>query len=58
MGAKVPGRYGDGYGLALLVGKSGSASWTVRVQKDGKRRDIGIGSAAKVSLKRARDAPY
>jgi len=55
MAAKVPGRYGDGDGLALLVGRSGAASWMVRVQKDGKRRDIGLGSAAKVSLKLARD---
>lgn len=53
--AKAPGRYGDGDGLALLVGKSGSASWVVRVQKDGKRRDIGVGSAAKVTLSLARD---
>lgn len=53
--AKTPGRYGDGDGLALLVGKSGSASWVVRVQKDGKRRDIGLGSAAKVPLALARE---
>lgn len=52
---KAPGRYGDGDGLFLLVGKTGSKSWMVRVQKDGKRRDIGLGSAAKVSLKLARE---
>lgn len=52
---KEPGRYGDGNGLALLVGPTGSKSWIVRVQKDGKRRDIGLGSAAKVPLKLARD---
>ncbi len=50
-----PGRYGDGDGLALLVGPTGSKSWIVRVQKDGKRRDIGLGSAAKVPLKLARE---
>lgn len=50
-----PGRYGDGDGLALLVGKSGSRSWIVRVQKDGKRRDIGLGSESKVPLKLARE---
>lgn len=50
-----PGRYGDGGGLALLIGKSGGKSWMVRVQKDGRRRDIGLGSAAKVSLKLARE---
>lgn len=53
--AKQPGRYGDGDGLFLLVGKSGSASWLARVQKGGKRRDIGLGSAAKVSLAVARE---
>jgi integrase len=51
----APGRYGDGDGLFLLVGRTGSKSWMVRVQKDGKRRDIGVGSAAKVPLKLARE---
>ncbi len=51
---KEPGRYGDGDGLFLLVGKSGGRSWMVRVQKDGKRRDIGLGSERKVSLAKAR----
>ena len=53
--AKEPGRYGDGDGLALLVGKTGSKSWVLRVQKDKKRRDIGLGSASKVSLALARE---
>ncbi|MCJ8158546.1 phage integrase central domain-containing protein [Sphingomonas sp. LaA6.9] len=52
--AKKPGRYGDGDGLFLVVNKSGAASWVVRAQKAGKRRDIGLGSAKKVSLARAR----
>lgn len=51
---KEPGRYGDGDGLFLLVGKAGARSWMVRVQKDGKRRDIGLGSERKVSLAKAR----
>ena len=53
--AKAAGRYGDGDGLFLMVGASGSKSWLVRVQKDGKRRDIGLGGAGKVSLALARD---
>lgn len=53
--AKTAGRYGDGDGLYLVVGESGSRSWMVRVQKDGRRRDIGLGSAKKVSLAIARD---
>ncbi len=52
---KEPGRYWDGDGLGLIVGKSGSKSWIVRVQKDGRRRDIGLGSASKVPLKLARE---
>jgi integrase len=53
--ASKPGRYGDGDGLFLVVGKTGSKSWIVRVQKAGRRRDIGVGSASKVPLKLARD---
>ncbi len=53
--AKEPGRYGDGKGLFLLIGKRGGKSWMVRIQKDGRRRDIGLGSASKVSLKLARE---
>jgi integrase len=53
--ADKPGRYGDGDGLFLLIGRTGGKSWMVRVQKDGRRRDIGIGSAAKVPLKLARE---
>ena len=51
--ASVPGRYGDGDGLFLLIGKRGGKSWMVRIQKDGRRRDIGLGSASKVPLKLA-----
>lgn len=53
--ASKPGRYGDGDGLFLLVGSRGGKSWVVRVQKNGRRRDIGLGSAAKVPLKKARE---
>jgi hypothetical protein len=53
--AKEAGRYQDGDGLALLIGKTGGRSWMVRVQKDGRRRDIGLGSESKVPLKLARE---
>jgi integrase len=39
-----PGRHSDGGGLYMLVKPSGSKSWVLRVQYQGKRRDFGIGS--------------
>jgi Arm DNA-binding domain len=53
--ATQPGRLGDGDGLFLIVQPSGSKSWMVRVQKNGNRRDFGLGSASKVSLAAARE---
>lgn len=50
-----PGTYQDGDGLFLKVGKSGGASWLVRLQQDGKRRDIGLGSAKFLTLAEARE---
>ena len=51
-----PGRYSDGDGLILKIGPTGGRSWILRVQVDGKRRDIGLGNARNVSLKEAREA--
>lgn len=53
---KQPGRYSDGNGLILDIGKSGRGSWIVRVQVDGRRRDIGLGSLSGLSLGQAREA--
>jgi integrase len=53
--ATTPGRYQDGDGLMLVVKQSGSRSWLVRLQADGKRRDFGLGSAKSVSLAEARE---
>lgn len=39
-----PGRHADGEGLYLLVKPSGAKTWVLRVQVDGKRRDIGLGT--------------
>jgi len=50
-----PGTYQDGDGLFLKVDKRGGASWTLRLQRDGKRQDIGLGSAKQLSLAEARD---
>ena len=49
-----PGTCQDGDGLFLKVKKSGGASWMVRVQRDGKRQDIGLRSAKMVTLAEAR----
>lgn len=53
--AERPGRFGDGDGLFLVVRSSGSKSCGCRVQKHGRRRDIGLGSASKVTLSVACD---
>jgi hypothetical protein len=53
---KEPGRYSDGEGLILKFAGSGKASWIVRVQANGKRRDVGLGSLADLPLAEARDA--
>jgi integrase len=51
-----PGSYVDGKGLMLVVGKSGSRSWILRTSVQGKRKDIGLGSASDISLKQARES--
>ena len=51
-----PGRHVDGRGLCLLVKDSGARTWVLRMQKDGRRRDYGLGSALEVSLAEAREA--
>src|SRR5690242_17998558 len=50
-----PGRHAAGEGLYLLVSQSGAKSWMLRVQVHGRRRDIGLGSTAELSLEEARD---
>jgi integrase len=53
--SKLPGRYQDGDGLMLVVKPSGSRSWMLRLQAEGRRRDFGLGSASHVSLGEARE---
>ncbi len=52
-----PGRHGDGGGLYLLVKPTGARSWLLRTRVAGesRRRDIGLGSLAKLSLAEARE---
>ena len=50
----APGKYGDGHGLYLIVDASGAKRWEQRLVIQGRRRDIGLGSVALVSLEEAR----
>ena len=43
-GRPVRATYQDGKGLFLICAPGGGKSWMLRVQADGKRRDIGLGS--------------
>lgn len=52
---KIPGRYGDGNGLYLLVDPTGSKRWLLRVVINGKRSDLGLGSVDTRTLAEARD---
>src|SRR5580658_10285770 len=51
---KRPGMHGDGKGLYLHVGESGTKSWIFRYQLDGRRHEVGLGSAYDVPLVEAR----
>lgn len=54
--ARLPGKYFDGHGLYLKVTASGSRQWVQRIVVNGRRREIGLGSADLVSLAEARTA--
>lgn len=54
--AAAQGYYPDGGGLYLLVGPTGAKSWIFRYQLRGRRREMGLGSTAVVSLQEARAA--
>ena len=50
-----PGRHADGNGLYLFVQPSGTRSWIQRLVIRGRRRELGLGSVALVSLAEARE---
>ncbi len=52
---KAAGWYPDGNGLYLVVSKSGSRRWILRIMVHGKRRDIGLGGHRDVTLAMARE---
>ena len=50
-----PGRHADGNGLYLFVQPSGTRSWIQRLVVRGRRRELGLGAVALVSLAEARE---
>ena len=50
-----PGRHCDGNGLYLYVQKTGTRSWIQRLVIRGRKRELGLGSVALVSLAEARE---
>lgn len=53
---RSPGRHSIGDSLILCVGQSGARSWVARVRDaSGKRRDIGLGPYADLTLAEARE---
>jgi integrase len=54
---KKPGRYACGLipGLLLQIAKSGTKSWVLRYERDGKEHWLGLGSARIFNLKEARE---
>lgn len=53
---KVEGRYVDGDGLILQVGKTGAKSWILKYRFGGKIKELGLGSYRDVKLAAARDS--
>jgi hypothetical protein len=50
-----PGKYGDGANLYLVVSKTGARKWVLRFTWRGRAKEMGLGSAASVSLADARE---
>lgn len=50
------GKFSDGGGLWLIKREDGGGQWVLRFTIHGRRREMGLGSIADVSLKEARDA--
>ena len=50
-----PGKYSDGGNLYLIVSQTGSRKWVLRFTWRGRAKEMGLGSAASVSLADARE---
>src|SRR3546814_19281753 len=46
---------GDGGGLSLLIARDGSKRWVYIWDRNGKRREMGLGAAADIRLAKSRD---
>jgi integrase len=51
----TPGRYADGGGLYLTVGKTGAKAWAFLYMRDGRRRELGLGALNDVPIAAARE---
>jgi integrase len=51
---KATGRHADGGGLYLRITTAGSRAWTFMTTSNGKRSEVGLGSASSISLAVAR----
>ena len=49
-----PGKHADGGGLYLIVSPSGSRKWVFRYMRDGRAREMGLGTATGANLSQAR----
>lgn len=47
--------YGDGDEIYLRVGPAGAKSWILRTLVHGRRRELGLGGLARMSLAKARE---
>lgn len=52
--AAQPGKHADGGGLYLIVSPSGSRKWVYRYMRDGRAREMGLGTATGANLAQAR----
>jgi integrase len=52
--ASAPGYLSDGLGLYLQIAKTGTKSWAFRYERQGKRRELGLGPCHTISLADAR----
>lgn len=50
-----PGKYEDGHGLRLIKRADGSGQWVFRYTCLGRRREMGLGGLAALSLRDARE---